>query len=1175
MGALVGNIGNPVYFSNMRPLVNWAQQAGNGNGNRALNATSISELAGWQAGYFNSNGDLNSGSAISGVTDISISLFTPPPFIGTYPPGPSSAMFMGTVSSNVLTVTLAAGTIKSGDQVVGPGLQGTVYNIQPFGSGGTSGAGGNGTYQLSNTATVSVAVAMTSYTYWWTGLSLTVKWSGSATAVALAGTAFTGTGGSFPTCTSSPCTLTLGYNPLNVALVFSFPSAAASPPTQIQVFETQYATQMADCAAGTNLFHCWAPDWVAQNGPIGIKRYMDVFTTNSTGITDPLNQYADQNYSHLGNACGGFLVGNGSIASTTLTMLIQGGAVTPGLLLTDTAGLVVPGTHITSGTGGTNSTYSLDTSNTIPSGTAAFTTTSGSAVLTVTGTPSATISPFFSISDGGVLISTNTQANGTVILSQLSGTTGGAGTYQMSRNALGAGSGTLTFSDVFLASAPTSGWNGQGGPKCGIHPSLLVALANATNTAIHWNLSPFITNAGMTNLDTYLSANLKNGLWTVYELCNEFFNFSGGFNCFGIGNLSGITAIGSGTNAFGWAGYRMAQLMNIVRGIRGPSNRSNWRGEVSSQAVSQTSAASFFIAGAQQWIAANAPTLTIKDLFDDTIIALYPSDFTTSVNITAVTTGATTTVTLSGNTTGSGQTIANGQKRRLFFASASGMSLYNNADVTLANVSGNTFQFSDFPTTGSTFTNSGANWLSPPGFFDMTDASTACYVNAGATINGGSITGNNLTFSSATGTVRPGQTLSGVTGIPANDYIIAGSGLSWTLAQGVLGTITGTMTASPCSTNYQFFAYEYSKSLISGNNDYGYSLNTSASNVFPSVTAVQQLYANSYGLQLHNYEGGPQIVTGGFFAASGSTANAIVEDFQMNYFYDSSDLDPTYSPAAMVATVYNAMSSVNSNWPAHYTISNGLGTFNAWPYPGAETAMWQQLQFENLNPFVDHTTPTSATCTLAGSGGLPGNGSTVTSFSANIGTTPSPFIAVIVGQNGGTFGTPTVAVGTGGGAVALTQLYTNSNSGVTSAMYTGVATGLSGTQTVTVTFNAGSTFRPRPVFAFTTANLNSQSVLSQASTGQVPQILNYTEGGCIIAGGISPSTATGWGASTGAATLNSSTPGQAPNPTSYLNYTVGGGIQGSAATLVWPFSSSLFQVNNGSTTDGLVAIEVR
>lgn len=78
-------------------------------------------------------------------------------FLATeYGPAGGTALFTGTIASNVLTVSGITGTITAGQVVGGPGVTAPL-TIQPFGSGGTTGTGGNGTYQLSATATLGPA----------------------------------------------------------------------------------------------------------------------------------------------------------------------------------------------------------------------------------------------------------------------------------------------------------------------------------------------------------------------------------------------------------------------------------------------------------------------------------------------------------------------------------------------------------------------------------------------------------------------------------------------------------------------------------------------------------------------------------------------------------------------------------------------------------------------------------------------------------------------------------------------------------------------------------------------------------------------------------------------------------------------------------------------------------
>ncbi len=74
-----------------------------------------------------------------------------------------AATFTGSVpaGSNVLTVTGCTGTIAAGSTIQGAGLINPSV-IQPYGTGGTTGTGGNGTYQLSLSQPIAVsAVTMT------------------------------------------------------------------------------------------------------------------------------------------------------------------------------------------------------------------------------------------------------------------------------------------------------------------------------------------------------------------------------------------------------------------------------------------------------------------------------------------------------------------------------------------------------------------------------------------------------------------------------------------------------------------------------------------------------------------------------------------------------------------------------------------------------------------------------------------------------------------------------------------------------------------------------------------------------------------------------------------------------------------------------------------------------
>lgn len=1103
LGGLLVNIGGSsggiVYSTNTRPFTNWAQQGSGGNGNRSLNSQAITMQAAVAAGNLDSNGELLPNQ--SGITNLQVSFFTDPQ-VASYPPGNVSATFTGSVSGTTLTVSGVSGnTIQIGDQIRGPLLpQGSPINITAQLTGVT---GGNGTYSLSSSATVASS-AMTSTTYWWTGLQLTIKWSGtSTTSVVLGGFSSLGTGGSFPTCTSSPCTLTLGYNPSNLALIFNFPSNSSSPPTKIEIFEPRFASNMTACDAGS-LIDCWNPDFVRDIGPFGLKRYMDLESTNSSGVSD-ISQYADQNYVLLGAGCGGNNSFDATVSGNTLTATTASlaGGMGPGVTIFDSTGQIAPGTTITAGPYAASGTFTISGSPvTITNPTATSgSTTSGSKILDLTSaTVTGTILPYMDVSG------TNISAGGgpTIILPYgTSGTTGtgGQGTYAMSVAATGTSVGgvSATFKTRMWTATIPGTWIGSSGTKCGVNPSLLVALANATNTAIHFNLPSTISDTGIANIATaFLS--LKHGLTTSFEDCNE--NWNGNLGaCYYWLQTEGKVAQQSGTAGVNQAGYDMARLMNIVSGVYGSGRRSDWRGIVGGQFQSPTAAvASGFVSGANIWIAANAPGTPIYNLFDDVVIAPYITDGASPWTVTALTSGNPTTVTVSGGS----PSLANGQKRRLFLSGTSGITCTPTCgaaglDVTVAGLSGSTFTFNDFTTSG-TFVSSGTNKLAPTGFYDMIDDSEACFANTtGASISSGSVTGSVLTASGVTGTIRNGQGLTG-TGLPSNLYITTGSGSSWNLNQSVVGTVSGAMATVPCSTNYQFYAQEYSKALIAGVNDYGYSPTQGTTAEAPFLAAAMQtnqLYAVSQGLSFRNYEGAFQVlINSGLYPNYG---NVNVADFVVNYFYDAAGNDPNYSPAQLVNNIDLGMQAVWSAYPGHYSVYNsGIGTFLAYTYPGDTNAMFSQLKTENAaGPYVDPTPAATWSVNY--------NSSTDKNFASGGGTTlsctytaPSNGYAVVaVAQGSGT-----IPSGVQLDATAMNQDAADTTQAWRPSIWGHTVT--AGAHTVTVTWPSSVTFRN--CAALTLSNLATNAVESVSTQGQHSQTLSVTKGSFILSVSTPPAT---------------------------------------------------------------------
>lgn len=649
VGGVVANLQPTVSYMNVRPFVNWAQQGGGRSFNNATTGTTNMRAA-YSAGMLDSNGELIGGSAISSIKSVNVSLFSFPTGTQNFSAqfGPQSAMFTGTISTTTLTVTGSpAGTIKLYDQVDGPGVTGLSTPTNIIGNASTNsgacapactGSGGTGTYALSQSSTVASPVTMTTLTYWWTGLQMTISWTGSGvtSVVQNTGGSVIGTGGSFPACTSSPCTLTWGYNPANYSIAFNFTAGAASPPTKIQVYQTQYATQMASCAAATQptaagYGQCFAPDWIGQMSAYGYKRNMDWMETNNSALTD-ISQLADFNYVALATqfACAGSgAVMEGSISGTTLT-LRSAQPLGAGTVIKDTAGLVAANTLLTTGDNNTSTTtYTVNNSQTVPNVSASITTTSSSDVVTVTA-PTGVISPYMSITDNGSLISGG--GGPTVILPYGTGGTtgsGGAGTYKLSRNSNAPGSSTGTFLTRMFISASTS-WVGNAGPKCGVHPVVMAALGNVTNTN-PWYVFPLsFSNASAGTVGSYMAANLNANLATAYEAGNEDWNGSIGISYY-YAQASYTSKSNVGTDSLGGAGYIASGFVDAINTAYGGAARTRWKGMVSGQMVNNAAVPSAFLAGFAKWQADNSTSLNIWDRFDFVAIAPYASDFQSTV----------------------------------------------------------------------------------------------------------------------------------------------------------------------------------------------------------------------------------------------------------------------------------------------------------------------------------------------------------------------------------------------------------------------------------------------------------------------------------------------------------------------------------------------------------------
>jgi hypothetical protein len=106
--------------------------------------------------------------------------------LGTAAASPMSSQILGTISGNILTVLTnfgtanTAGTIIPGETIVLPDIIPPGTTIAAYGTGGTTGTGGAGTYQISNSATIATPAVIwcgtpfvpgTGTIYWLVGTS--------------------------------------------------------------------------------------------------------------------------------------------------------------------------------------------------------------------------------------------------------------------------------------------------------------------------------------------------------------------------------------------------------------------------------------------------------------------------------------------------------------------------------------------------------------------------------------------------------------------------------------------------------------------------------------------------------------------------------------------------------------------------------------------------------------------------------------------------------------------------------------------------------------------------------------------------------------------------------------------------------------------------------------------
>ena len=151
-----------------------------------------------------------------------------------------------------------------------------------------------------------------------------------------------------------------------------------------------------------------------------------------------------------------------------------------------------------------------------------------------------------------------------------------------------------------------------------------------STSAPGWFMSPVSLSrltSDVTPYATYVRDNINPALTPRFEFSNEMWNAI--FDVFhqlaaqAHNLLDGSdNVVFTGDDATRMSGYLSAHIMKAVRDVYGVANRTRWKGIVPSQTVN-TGVTTAIIAGIDRYIADQAPTLTINDLFDDGAITGY------------------------------------------------------------------------------------------------------------------------------------------------------------------------------------------------------------------------------------------------------------------------------------------------------------------------------------------------------------------------------------------------------------------------------------------------------------------------------------------------------------------------------------------------------------------------
>jgi len=200
---------------------------------------------------------------------------------------------------------------------------------------------------------------------------------------------------------------------------------------------------------------------------------------------------------------------------------------------------------------------------------------------------------------------------------QISATPGGAAVNTSgSQSGTHTGTSTINRSTFTVANAVANTSFELSG--AGSNTTPLAAYGGAGYLTSPYSLSRITTE--MTLLATEMRNNTAPGIVTIYEFLNEHWNTIFDGPHWLLAQAEGTSFANEDYSKM--YGYLAAHCMKVVRDVYGTANRSKWKGIIGSQ-TANAGVSTSAISGINQYITDNAPTLTIRDLFDDLAITGY------------------------------------------------------------------------------------------------------------------------------------------------------------------------------------------------------------------------------------------------------------------------------------------------------------------------------------------------------------------------------------------------------------------------------------------------------------------------------------------------------------------------------------------------------------------------